>query len=64
LTVSTLGFEHEFEIERVWLLVIIDVCTRAVLGYHLVMENACRTSLIPIATPHHAFLAHLPEWRR
>jgi hypothetical protein len=32
-----LGFEHEFEIERVWLLVIIDVCTRAVLGYHLVM---------------------------
>jgi len=30
-----LGFEHEFEIERVWLLAIIDVCTRAVLGYHL-----------------------------
>jgi putative transposase len=30
-----LGFEHEFEIERVWLLVIIDVCTRAVLGYTL-----------------------------
>jgi putative transposase len=32
-----LGFEHEFEIERVWLLVIIDVCTRAVLGYNLVL---------------------------
>jgi len=30
-----LGFEHEFEIERVWLLAIIDVCTRAVLGYHI-----------------------------
>src|SRR5260370_37314193 len=32
-----LGFPHEFEIERVWLLAIIDVCTRAVLGYHLVL---------------------------
>ncbi|BCQ58028.1 hypothetical protein BLKGLAD_70900 (plasmid) [Burkholderia gladioli pv. gladioli] len=32
-----LGFEHEFEMERVWLLVIIDVCTRAVLGYHIVL---------------------------
>jgi putative transposase len=30
-----LGFEHEFEIDRAWLLVIIDVCTRAVLGYHI-----------------------------
>ncbi|TAM16921.1 MAG: integrase [Pandoraea sp.] len=34
-----LGFEHEFEIERVWLLVIIDVCTRVVLAYHLVMAR-------------------------
>jgi transposase InsO family protein len=32
-----LGFEHEFEIERVWLLAIIDVCTRAVLGYHIAL---------------------------
>ena len=32
-----MGFEHEFEIERVWLLAIIDVCTRAVLGYHLAL---------------------------
>lgn len=32
-----MGFEHEFEIGRVWLLVIINVCTRAVLGYHLVL---------------------------
>ena len=34
-----LGFEQEFEIERIWLLVIIDVCTRAVLGYHLVLSR-------------------------
>lgn len=34
-----LGFDHEFEIERVWLLVIIDICTRAVLGYHLVLAS-------------------------
>ncbi|MFB9129088.1 hypothetical protein ACFFYR_40320 [Paraburkholderia dipogonis] len=34
-----LGFEHEFEVERVWLLVIIDVCTRVVLGYHLAMTR-------------------------
>ncbi len=34
-----LGFEQEFEIERVWLLVIIDVCTRAVLGYHVSLNR-------------------------
>ncbi len=34
---DALGFEHEFEIERVWLLAIIDVCTRSVLGYHLAL---------------------------
>ncbi len=34
---DALDFEHEFEIERVWLLAIIDVCTRAVLGYHLAL---------------------------
>jgi putative transposase len=34
-----LGFEHEFEIERVWLLVIIDVCTRMVLGHHIVLAR-------------------------
>jgi hypothetical protein len=37
-----LGFVHEFEMERVWLLVIIDVCTRAVLGYHLVPPSLVR----------------------
>ncbi|CAM2198393.1 transposase (plasmid) [Paraburkholderia kururiensis] len=34
-----LGFEHEFEMERVWLLVIIDVCTRCVLGFHIVLAS-------------------------
>src|SRR5471032_426638 len=34
-----LGLEQEFEVERIWLLVIIDVCTRAVLGYHLVLSR-------------------------
>lgn len=34
-----LGFAQEFEIERIWLLVILDVCTRAVLGYHLVLSR-------------------------
>ena len=34
-----LGFEQEFEIERIWLLVIIDVCTRAVLGYHVSLNR-------------------------
>jgi putative transposase len=34
-----LGFEHEFEMERVWLLVVIDVCTRTVLGYHIALAR-------------------------
>ena len=34
-----LGFEQEFEIERIWLLVIIDVWTRAVLGYHVSLNR-------------------------
>ena len=34
-----LGFEQSFEIERVWLLAILDVATRAVLGYHLCLER-------------------------
>ncbi|CAE6813110.1 hypothetical protein R75465_05487 [Paraburkholderia aspalathi] len=34
-----LGFAHEFEMERVWLLVIIDVCTRAVIGYHIALAT-------------------------
>ena len=34
-----LGFEQEFEIERIWLLVIIDVYSRAVLGYHVSLTS-------------------------
>lgn len=34
-----LGFEQEFEIERIWLLVIIDVWSRAVLGYHVSLNH-------------------------
>lgn len=34
-----LGFAHEFEMERVWLLVIIDVCTRAVIGFHIALAR-------------------------
>ncbi|MBW8832159.1 MAG: integrase, partial [Burkholderiales bacterium] len=34
-----LGFEQEFEIERIWLLVVIDVWSRAVLGYHVSLNR-------------------------
>ncbi|WP_051374098.1 hypothetical protein [Paraburkholderia sprentiae] len=37
VTCDPLGFEQEFEIDRAWLLVIIDVCTRAVLGYYIAL---------------------------
>jgi len=34
-----LGFEQQFEIERIWLLVIIDVHSRAVLGYRVSLNH-------------------------
>lgn len=34
-----LGFEQQFEIERIWLLVIVDVWSRAVLGYHVSLSR-------------------------
>ena len=34
-----LGFEQQFEIERIWLLVIIDIYSRAVLGYHVSLNR-------------------------
>ena len=34
-----LGFEQEFEIERIWLLVIVDVWSRVVLGYHVSLNR-------------------------
>lgn len=36
---DALGFAHEFEMGRVWLLAIIDVCTRAVLSYHIALAR-------------------------
>lgn len=60
-----LGFAHEFEIERVWLLVIIDVCTRTVLGYHLVLAREySRYDVIKTIEkalePHHARTFSIP----
>ena len=60
-----LGGEHEFEIERVWLLVILDVCSRAVLGYHLCMgQEYSRYDVIrtleKALAPHPAFTFTLP----
>ncbi|MGU8077124.1 integrase [Burkholderia pyrrocinia] len=60
-----LGFEHEFEIERVWLLVIIDICTRVVLGYHLVLAREySRYDVIKTIEkalePHHARTFTIP----
>jgi len=60
-----LGYEQEFEIERIWLLVIIDVCTRAVLGYHLVLSREySRYDVIKTIeqalTPHRPRLFTLP----
>jgi transposase InsO family protein len=37
-----LGYEQRFEVERAWLLVVLDVCTRCVLGYHLCFEPEYR----------------------
>lgn len=54
-----LGFEHEFEIERVWLLVIIDVCTRTVLGYHVVLAREYSRYDV-IKTIEKALEPHLP----
>lgn len=61
-----LGFEQEFEIERLWLLVTIDVCTRAVLGYHLVLsEEYSRYDVIKTIeralTPHQRRSFTLPD---
>jgi putative transposase len=55
-----LGFEQEFEIERIWLLVIIDVCTRAVLGYHLVLSPEYSRYDV-IKTIEHALVQHQPR---
>ena len=54
------GVEESFEIDRVWLLTIIDICSRAVLGYHIVLEpeysrfdvlKTVERTLVPWRTP-------------
>lgn len=55
-----LGYEQEFEIERIWLLVIIDVCTRAVLGYHLVLSREYSRYDV-IKTIEKALIPHQPR---
>lgn len=54
-----LGFDHEFEIERVWLLAIIDVCTRSVLGYHIALREYSRYDVIK--TIENALEPHRPR---
>lgn len=55
-----LGNEQSFEIERVWLLAIIDVTTRCILGFRLSLKRECdrfdvietiKRALIPIDRP-------------
>jgi putative transposase len=55
-----LGFEQEFEIERIWLLVILDVRTRVVLGYHLVLEREYSRYDV-IKTIERALMPHRPR---
>jgi putative transposase len=40
-----LGFEQSFEIERIWLLVVIDVWSRAVLGWHVASGASIRVTM-------------------
>lgn len=55
-----LGFAQEVEIERIWLLVIIDVCTRAVLGYNLVLSREY-SGYDVIKTIEKALVPHAPR---
>ena len=55
-----LGFVHEFEMERVWLLVIIDVCTRAVIGYHIALAREYSRYDV-IKTIENALTPHRPQ---
>ena len=55
-----LGFEQEFEIERIWLLVIVDVWSRAVLGYHVSLNREYSRYDV-IRTIEHALAPHRPR---
>jgi transposase InsO family protein len=52
-----LGFEQQFEIERIWLLVIIDVYSRAVLGYHVSLNREYNRHDV-VRTINHALTPH------
>jgi putative transposase len=59
--VDPLGVERIFEIERVWLLAIIDVATRCILGYTLCLQRECSRYDV-IATLRHALTpAEIPN---
>lgn len=61
IDVDPLGIERIFEIERVWLLAIIDVATRCILGYTLCLQRECSRYDV-IATLRHALTpAEIPR---
>ena len=55
-----LGFEQQFEIERIWLLAILDVYSRAVLGYHLALGREYNRHDV-VRTVIHALVPHVPR---
>jgi transposase InsO family protein len=55
-----LGFEQQFEIERIWLLVILDVYSRAVLGYHLSLGREYNRHDV-VRTVINALVPHVPR---
>ena len=61
IDVDPMGIERTFETERVWLLAIIDVATRCILGYTLSLQPECSRYDV-IATLQHALTpAGLPR---
>ncbi len=59
--VDPLGIERTYETERVWLLAIIDVATRCILGYTLCLHRECSRYEV-IATVRHALTpAEIPN---
>lgn len=59
--VDPLGIERTYETERVWLLAIIDVATRCILGYTLCLHRECSRYEV-IATLKHALTpAEIPK---
>lgn len=53
IDVDPLGIERTFETERVWVLAIIDIASRCVLGYALCLQRECSRADV-IATVQHA----------